>query len=86
MPCWGNVMAALCSALCSTTLRQFFYFLLFNLYLTTRDSLRLKISFAGVFWPKWTAIHQFHHKLLQHRQTRHLKNSYMSLSQFPFAE
>ncbi len=38
--------------------------------LTRRDSLRLKISFAGVFWPKWTATHQFHHKILPKRQTK----------------
>ncbi len=29
-----------------------FFFFFFYLYLTRRDSLRLKISFAGVFWPK----------------------------------
>ncbi len=52
-----------------------FNFNLFNLYLTRRDS-EIKISFTGVFWPKWTAIHQFHHKILQHRQTRgHLKKT-----------
>ncbi len=46
------------------------YNFLFNLYLTRRDSLRLKISFAGVSWSKWAAIQSVSLQILQHKQTK----------------
>ncbi len=45
MPCWGNLMAALCSALCSTILRQMD--LLFVVYSYSRDY-KLEAAFLGL--------------------------------------
>ncbi len=61
------------------------YYLFYLIFNQKRLS-EIKISFGGEFWPRWAAIHQFQHKILQHKQTRDTKNSYISLSQFPFAE
>ncbi len=44
MPCWGNLMAALYSALCSTTLRQMDLLFVVNSY--SRDY-KLDAAFFG---------------------------------------
>ncbi len=43
MPCWGNLMAAFCPGLCSTTLRQMD--LLFVVFSYSRD--KLDAAFLG---------------------------------------